>query len=146
MIYRPDVPQIDREGQAQKYLYPGGERLRLDCHPRSCPLLGDPTTPLWLTEGLKKADALVSHGLCVLALMGVWCWRGTNEHGGKMVLPDWQHVAMNGREVRIVFDSDIIEKPAWRRRWLLSRSGLPANMPMSMWRIFPAPRGKNRRG
>ena len=109
-IYRPDVPQVDREGRLRKYLYPA-ERMRLDCHPRAYPLLGDPTVPLWVTEGMKKGDALVSHGLCALDLMGVWCWRGTNEQGGKVVLPDWQSVAIDGREVRIVFDSDVIEKP-----------------------------------
>ena len=110
MVYRPDTPQIDQDGQPQKYLYPGTQRSRLDCHPRAFPLLGNPAVPLWITEGIKKGDALVSHGLCVLALLGVWNWRGTNATGGKMALPDWHDVALNGRDVRIVYDNDIVEK------------------------------------
>ena len=112
MVYRPDTPQIDQEGQPQKYLYPGSQRVRLDCHPRAFPLLGDPTVPLWITEGIKKGDSLVTQELCALALLGVWNWRGTNAAGGKMALPDWHDVALNGRDVRIVYDSDIVEKPS----------------------------------
>ena len=38
-------------------------------------------------------------------------YRGTNEHGGKVILPDWEYVALNGREVIVVYDSDIFWKP-----------------------------------
>ena len=110
MHYRPDTPQVDQEGEEAKYLYPGGQPMRLDCHPRSVPLLQDPQVPLWVTEGVKKSDALVSHGLCALTLLGVWNWRGRNAQGGKVALPEWQDIALNGRDVRLVFDSDIMEK------------------------------------
>jgi hypothetical protein len=66
--------------------------------------------PLFITEGIKKADALVSRELCAVALIGVWNWRGTNEHGGKMALPEWESVALNDRGVYIIFDSDVMEK------------------------------------
>ena len=66
--------------------------------------------PLFITEGIKKGDALVSRGLCAIALIGVWNWRGTNEHGGKTAFPAWERVALNGRKVYIVFDSDVMEK------------------------------------
>ena len=112
MVYRPDTPQVDHEGQPQKYLYPGAQRMRLDCHPRAFPLLGDPTIPLWVTEGIKKGDSLVTHRVCALTLLGVWNWCGTNQAGGKMALPDWHGVALNDRDVRLVFDSDIVEKPS----------------------------------
>src|SRR5204863_9525313 len=35
---------------------------------------------------------------------------GTNAHGGKVILPDWQHVALNDRLVSVVFDSDLYLK------------------------------------
>jgi hypothetical protein len=66
--------------------------------------------PLFVTEGVKKGDALVSQGLCAIALIGVWNWRGTNEFGGKTALADWEHVALNGRQIYIVFDSDVMLK------------------------------------
>ena len=45
-----------------------------------------------------------------MALIGVWNWRGTNGRGGKTALPEWEHVALNGRKVYVVFDSDVMEK------------------------------------
>jgi putative DNA primase/helicase len=115
MVYRPDTPEIDAEGRERKYLYPGGQRTRLDCHPRCFPMLSDPTKPLWITEGQKKGDSLVTRGQCSLALLGVWNWRGRNDKGGTMALPDWQSVALNNRDIRIVFDSDVVEKPQVRQ-------------------------------
>ena len=44
----------------------------------------------------------------------MWNWRGTNGSGGKVALPDWESVALNGRDVRIVFDSDVTAKPEVR--------------------------------
>src|SRR5207245_797405 len=41
------------------------------------------------------------------ALSGVWNWRGTNSHGGKVALPDWESIALSDRQVYIVFDSDV---------------------------------------
>ena len=50
----------------------------------------DPHVPLWITEGCKKADALVSHGACALDIGGVWSWIGSNAQGGKSIaLPDF---------------------------------------------------------
>jgi hypothetical protein len=66
---------------------------------------------LWITEGQKKGDALASLGLCVIALLGVWNWRGKNELCGSTVLADWEHIALRGRDVRIVFDSDLRSNP-----------------------------------
>jgi hypothetical protein len=35
----------------------------LDVHPETRDKLGDPSVPLFVTEGIRKGDALVSHGL-----------------------------------------------------------------------------------
>jgi hypothetical protein len=107
---RPDEPRI-KDGKAIKYETPSGSRMTLDVHPSMRDKLGDPSVPLWITEGIKKGDSLTSRGLCTVTLLGVWNWRGKNEHGGKTALPDWEDVALNGRRVYIVFDSDVIIKP-----------------------------------
>ncbi len=113
---RPDVPRIDRKtGKAIKYETPVGAALCLDVHPRARRFLGDPRTPLWITEGARKADSALSHGIdCIIALLGVWGWRGRNEDGGLTALPDWEAVALNGRDVYIAFDSDVMTNPSVR--------------------------------
>ena len=82
----------------------------LDVHPQVRSKLGDPKVPLWVTEGVKKGDALVSHGCITVALLGVNNYRGTNSDGGKTVLPDWESIALNDRRVYICFDSDVMLK------------------------------------
>ena len=107
---RPDEPRI-KNGKAIKYETLAGGRMVLDCHPSIRHQLANPNVPLWITEGIKKGDSLVSQGVCVIALLGVWNWRGKNEHGGKAVLPDWECIALNGRPVYLAFDSDVMVKP-----------------------------------
>lgn len=109
--YRPYQPRVGKDGKTIKYETPKGSRMVLDVHPFARRILCDPSVPLFLTEGIKKGDSLVSQGLCAVALLGVWNWRGTNGYGGKTVLPEWDYVALNGREVYIVFDSDVMLKP-----------------------------------
>jgi Domain of unknown function (DUF3854) len=109
-LFRPDQPRI-KDGRPVKYETPRGSRMALDVHPFARQKLGDPSVPLFVTEGVKKGDALVSRALCAISLLGVWNWRATNEHGGKVALPEWERVALNGRAVYIVFDSDAMLKP-----------------------------------
>ncbi len=109
---RPDNPRIGKDGRTIKYETPGKSRMVIDV-PRRCRELGwldDPTRALFITEGARKADAGVSQGLCTISLLGVWNWRGSNEHGGKTALPDWESIALNGREVFLAFDSDVMTK------------------------------------
>jgi hypothetical protein len=54
----------------------------------------------------------VSQGLCTISLLGVWSWRGSNEHGGKTALSDWESIALNERQVYLAFDSDVMTKPS----------------------------------
>jgi len=126
IVYRPDNPRVredKRKGKLKdgtwpctviKYEFPKGQRTRLDCPPACRPALGNPAIPLWITEGQKKGDALASRGACAIALLGVWNWRGKNELGGNVVLADFDYIALNGRDVRIVFDSDVMTKSAVR--------------------------------
>jgi hypothetical protein len=66
--------------------------------------------PLWITEGVKKADCGALHDLCIVALSGVWNWLHTNSAGGKMALPEWRDIALNGRRAIIAFDGDVARK------------------------------------
>lgn len=125
-VYRPDNPRVieDRskrepdgryKNRVIKYEFPKGQSMRVDCPPVCQPMLANPQIPLWITEGQKKADALASLGLCAIALLGVWNWRGKNALGGTTILSDFDYIAFEGRDVRIVFDSDVMVKPEVRQ-------------------------------
>lgn len=112
--YRPDQPRTNKAGKPIKYETPVGSRLVLDVPPSVRPQLADPAIPLWITEGARKVDAAISYGLCCIGVPGVWGWRGTNALGGKMALPDWEAIALNGRDVVVAFDSDVMTKASVR--------------------------------
>jgi hypothetical protein len=107
---RPDEPRFDQRGKTVKYETAAGSRMVVDVHPAVRARLADPHIPLWVTEGVRKGDSAVTAGLACVALLGVWNWRGTNEHGGKVALADFESIALNGREVFIAFDSDAVTK------------------------------------
>src|SRR5919112_2842567 len=107
---RPDGPRI-KDGKAIKYETPSGASMALDIHPAMREEIRDPSRPLFVTEGIKKGDALSSRDLASISLIGVWNWRGSNEYGGKTALREWEYVALEGRKVYVVFDSDVMEKP-----------------------------------
>lgn len=110
---RPDEPRV-KDGKPLKYETPTGAHMSLDVPPATRFLLADPAVPLFVTEGARKADAAVSRGLCCIALLGVWNFRGKNEHGGLTALADWESIALKGRKVYVCFDSDVMEKDAVR--------------------------------
>lgn len=114
--HRPDQPR-QRDGKRVKYEFPTESIMLIDVHPRLRAKVRDPLVPLIITEGVKKADAAISAGLCCIALLGVWNWRGTNEFGGKTTLPDLDGIAWKGkddqpRRVYVCFDSDAMTNPA----------------------------------
>lgn len=112
---KADHPRLSKDGKAVRYDTAVNGRQCIDIPVRSRPLLGDPTVPLFVTEGAKKCDSGLSHGLrCIIGLQGVYGWRGTNEHGGKRALPDWEDIALNDRDVVIAFDSDVMTKASVR--------------------------------
>ncbi|MEP7338016.1 MAG: DUF3854 domain-containing protein [Acidobacteriota bacterium] len=136
-IFRPDMPRAfynNKTGKERiiKYEVPKGESVRLDCPPRCNHDLGNPDVELWITEGSKKADAGATHGLSIIALSGVWGFKGKNPFGGITILADWDHVALKGRTVNIVFDSDVMTKKEVRQALnrlveYLQRKGAHAN-------------------
>jgi len=94
------TPDRPRAGREVKYETVAGSTVRLDAPPVCRPLLGSPLSALWVTEGLKKSDALASAGLCVIGLLGVDCFS----------VEDWGRVALDERQVYVVFDSDVMLK------------------------------------
>lgn len=106
VVFRPDRPRV-RDGRPVKYETPPDARQVIDVPPLVYPLLGDPAVPLWITESPVKADAAVSAGLCAVGTNGVYGWRGRNRRGGRTALPDLEDVALRGRTVYLVPDSDV---------------------------------------
>ena len=102
---RPDEPRPDpkKPGKVIKYDQPAGVPVALDI-PSPPDDLRDVTRRLWIVEGEKKADALVSRGEVAIALLGVWNWKKDG-----WMLPDWDHVPLMGRDVIIAFDSDAVQ-------------------------------------
>ena len=110
-VHRPDEPRV-KDGRPRKYEIPAGRKMSLDVPPGVRDGLTNPALPLFITEGSKKADALVTAGAkAVISVIGVWNWRGRNDDDGLALLPDWEWVTLKeGRAVYVVYDSDIILK------------------------------------
>jgi hypothetical protein len=99
---RPDVPALDRDDRPIKYPVPRGQRFRIDVHPEVLSLVMDRSIPLTVTEGILKADALVSRGEPALGLFGCWGWMQDDRP-----LDDWRSLPLAAREVSVIFDSDV---------------------------------------
>ena len=110
--FRPDSPRLNSKGKPIKYETPKGATNRLDCPPACQKRLADPRVPLWITEGLKKGDALASLGECVIDLTGIWNWRAKNSFGGITVSSDFDSIALNDRQVYLAPDSDYATNPS----------------------------------
>jgi hypothetical protein len=108
--YRPDAPRV-MDGKPRKYETPYQQPGGIDVPVAIRGKLDDPSVPLFVTEGSRKADAAVAAGLCCVSLLGVWNWRGTSPARGKVALPEWHDIALNGRRVVLAFDSDVTRKP-----------------------------------
>jgi hypothetical protein len=102
---RPNKPRKDKKGKPLKYETPGGSAAILDVHPRMRDEVRSGSGDLWITEGIKKADALTSRGLPTIGLIGVWNWQRDSD-----LLPCWEHVSLKGRRAYVVFDSDVMDK------------------------------------
>src|SRR5215212_836845 len=102
---KPDCPRIlDKGGTLHEVKYENayGAPIRLSVHPRAVKVMRDPRYPLFITEGDKKGDALVSRGAAAVVLQGVSCWN---------VLQDWEDIKLHGRTVIIAFDADVMTNP-----------------------------------
>jgi hypothetical protein len=103
-LLRADKPRKPK----QKYDAPKGSQVILDAHPRARGAVSRGEDDLFVVEGIKKADSLLSRGATTIALTSVWMAHVPRSKPKKL-LPCWDHVNLSGRRVFIVFDSD------WRR-------------------------------
>jgi len=113
--YRPDSPRANKDGREIKYETPVSQQNGIDIPPGVGAQAGDPSVALFITEGVKKADCAAEHGLCCVALPGVWSWRGKNDVGGKTAVADFHDIALNGRRVILAFDGDVARKHSVRQ-------------------------------
>ena len=104
-LLKPLQPRTNDDGKALKYEAPAGSIPHLDIHPDAQHVLRDPAETIYITEGTKKADAAWSRGLPCVSLTGVYHFL---RH--KLVVPDLDEIALQGRLVRVVFDSDVTRK------------------------------------
>lgn len=109
---RPDQPRIGANGRPIKYETPAATPPALDVPIRARASLRSSHSPLWITEGARKADAAVSAGLTCVSLPGVWSWVKRLNGDARTVLPDLQRVKLEERKVVVAFDSDVMTKPA----------------------------------
>lgn len=72
-------------------------------------VLADPTKPLWITEGEKKAAAAGRLKIACLGLGGVWSFG--RAPAGVSLLPELEEIEWKGRTVFVAFDSDVMVKP-----------------------------------
>jgi hypothetical protein len=100
---RPHKPVIGKDGKQVKYLQPKGSPLRAYFPVASLDKLRDCTSPVYLTEGEKKALALSQLGLAAIGIGGIWggCKKGSTE-----LIDDLAAIPWTDRVVYIVFDYD----------------------------------------
>jgi hypothetical protein len=106
MRVKPDTPFVDENGRPAKYLSPkfATNRLYVPCGVELA--FKDPSIPLYITEGEKKAQKAAQERLMCVALAGVQCWRGKGADGASRPIPDLDLIEWKKRAVFIVFDSD----------------------------------------
>lgn len=117
-VLRPDLPRTSAEGKPIKYEWPARTPNVFDLLPCYADALQDPTIPIWITEGAKKADALASaYGarIAPININGVYGWRGRNAHGAPVASADMEIIAWENRTVVIAPDGDVKFNPNVRR-------------------------------
>ena len=120
---RPDKPRVSEDGKPIKYETRAGSKPSIDVPPICLDAIKDPSKPLWITEGVKKADCGATYGLIIAAVLGVHLFRGRNSQGGKTAIPDFEYFHLDGRTVHLAFDSDYATNPGVTQA-LISLGGL----------------------
>jgi hypothetical protein len=114
VIIKPDRPRKDSRGRQIKYETRPHSQNRIHV-PFCCrDFISESTTPLWITEGQKKAAKAAQEGLACIGLPGVWNWLSRFSSDVSIPLPDFDLIEFQGREVYVVFDSDSAINPSVR--------------------------------
>ncbi len=119
---KPRTRKEEGEKKEVKYEQPKGRPIRPYFPPMAWTLIDDPAPSLLITEGEKKAVKAAQEGFACIGLTGVDCWSAPRERdedgkpiGPRHLHPDLAALALSGRNVFIVFDSDLSVKPDVQR-------------------------------
>lgn len=110
-VFRPDDADPERPGLKYEATCKklGGPGNVLYVHPSQRQLTGDTSVPVIFVEGIKKALSIITAAraagveVLVVAILGVWNWMAD----GKPI-PDMFDIPVEGRDVGIVYDADIL--------------------------------------
>lgn len=106
--YKLFPPIQNKDGHPQKYFQPKGTGSNLyipEMLEFATPLFkNDPSQPIAIAEGEKKALALVQNGVTTIGVAGVWNWMDSDTHDS---ISEFDEIEWTGRECRFYFDSDI---------------------------------------
>lgn len=90
----------------------------------------DHRLPIVITEGAKKAAALLTAGLVAVALPGIWNGAVRSVSGHRRLHPDLEALGVDRRSWRVLFDWSAsrtgrrdVARAARRQGWLLQRAG-----------------------
>lgn len=116
---KPDRPRRDGKDKPIKYESPVGQPNRAYFPPDTLPVLSDPSVPLIITEGEKKAAKADQEGFPCIGLVGVYGWQRKRrpradgelfaDRDFRDLIDDLKTVRWRGRTVYIVYDSDAAE-------------------------------------
>ena len=109
------------DGEPIKYEQPVGEGLHAYYPVASLPKLLDGASPVYVTEGEKKAIALSQLDLAAVGIGGVWAWK---QKDTEELIPDLTAIPWAGRDVFVIFDHD--PKPTTRHHVDVARRRLAA--------------------
>lgn len=107
--FKPDQPFIQENGKTVKYEPPPKTETRVfalshPSHPRFwLNVLADPTIPIIITEGAKKAGCLMTLGYATVALPGIY--NGYRKESQQLI-EDIAVLCAPGRPIYICFDHD----------------------------------------
>ena len=151
---KPSNPRVNKEdGKPVKYESPKGMSNRAYFPPGMRAALKDPTAPLLVTEGEKKAAKADQEGFLCIGFVGVHGFqkkRAKNKDGKatgpRELIPDLAAIPWQGRLVFIVYDSDLADNVRWAEYQLAEvLTAAAPRSALSVFRLAPPDRMANRR-
>jgi hypothetical protein len=145
---KPDKPRTDKNGKPIRYESPRGKPNRAFFPPQTRAILADPSKPLLVCEGEKKAARADQSCLWCVGLVGVWGWmkRREDKSTPRKLIEDLANIPWQGRLVFLVFDSDLAsnEDVRWAE-YHLARVLAKKGATVKVVRLPPGPPDENGR-